>query len=61
MGIGLAVFTHGGQGGYAMKVVRGRKRNCLERRLEHVCGGQPLGTSGDNIEGLRLDGRFATS
>ncbi len=56
MGIGLAVFTHGGRGGYAAKFVKGRKRNCLERGLESVCGRQPLGRSGDDIEVLRLDG-----
>lgn len=56
MGIGLAVFNHGGRGGYAAKFVKGRKINCLVRRLESVCGRQLLGRSGDDIEVLRLEG-----
>lgn len=56
MGIGLAVFTHGGRGGYAARFVIDRKRSCREWRLESVCGKQPLWRSGYDIEVLKLDG-----
>lgn len=57
MGFGLAVFTHGRQGGNAVKFVKGRKRNCLERRPESARRRQLFGRGGeDDIEVLRLDG-----